>query len=274
MGIDAVALLRIPNLVVPLDSFGLSRFVEQRADAALLNTMIRFEGTAADQHALYLRQTLGDALDAHDDPRGVFFFPDVCEPRGQSYDAIVRELASVGVWAPLVTADHIPSQYTSARPGSHESLVLQLMHALGRDAASQLDLLARVHARLMSEAHSTAAADASDEFERAMTQTKAALGREFAAEYRASVQREAEREAAEEAARYAAPPMTFEPIDLSLVLGGSGSDTDFSEWLKRATAEVEAMPPEQRADLTRRFSFTHCDDAEGELSATERKEPR
>lgn len=32
----------------------------------------------------------------HDDPRGVFVFPDVCEPRAETYEGIVEELASVG----------------------------------------------------------------------------------------------------------------------------------------------------------------------------------
>lgn len=34
----------------------------------------------------------------HDDPRGVFVTPDVCEPRAKTYDGIVEELASAGHW--------------------------------------------------------------------------------------------------------------------------------------------------------------------------------
>ena len=47
----------------------------------------------------------GDALpEVHDDPRGLLFFPDTCEPESTSYDAVVTEVGDRGVWIP-VTAD-------------------------------------------------------------------------------------------------------------------------------------------------------------------------
>ena len=200
MSIDAVALLRIPQLVAPRDLFRGARAVEHRADASLINTMIKFEGTSTDEHALYLRKYLGDALNAHDDPRGIFFFPDVCEPKSQSYDAIIEELAEVGRWAPVVTLAHVPAKYAAAPRGSHEAMVGQLIHALGRDEATQLDLMAQVHAQLAALPNQAGAAE---EFERAIEQVTAALGAAFADEYRASVRREVERQASAQAARAA-----------------------------------------------------------------------
>lgn len=41
----------------------------------------------------------GEALpEVHDDPRGLLFFPDSCEPEGTTYDAVVEEVASGGIW--------------------------------------------------------------------------------------------------------------------------------------------------------------------------------
>ena len=41
----------------------------------------------------------GEALpEVHDDPRGLLFFPDSCEPEGTTYDAVVEEVADGGVW--------------------------------------------------------------------------------------------------------------------------------------------------------------------------------
>ncbi len=38
----------------------------------------------------------------HDDARGCLFFPDVCAPRGRTYDAVVAEIESAGIWIPAV----------------------------------------------------------------------------------------------------------------------------------------------------------------------------
>jgi hypothetical protein len=50
----------------------------------------------------WLTQFGADLPRVHDDPRGVLFFPDVCEPSGRTYDAVVAEIASAGVWIPAV----------------------------------------------------------------------------------------------------------------------------------------------------------------------------
>jgi hypothetical protein len=108
MSIDAMAVLKIPKLKAPPTQWGTTYLVYHRGDCSLLYTMAHFHGAAPEELALLVRQILGDALDAHADPRGVFLYPDVCEPRSDGYDAIIAELESAGVWAPKVAADHVP----------------------------------------------------------------------------------------------------------------------------------------------------------------------
>jgi hypothetical protein len=67
-------------------------------DRALVLTFERFAGSPVDEHAARLRNELGSRLDAHDDKRGILFFSDVCEPSGQTYNAIVREIGTAGKW--------------------------------------------------------------------------------------------------------------------------------------------------------------------------------
>jgi hypothetical protein len=89
MSIDAVAVLRIADLAEPVTSFGTTYPVEHRGDASLVSLFRRFDRADLDEHALALRSLLGPALDAHADPRGILFFPDLIDPQGTSYDAIV-----------------------------------------------------------------------------------------------------------------------------------------------------------------------------------------
>lgn len=117
MGIDAVALLRIENLASPPGALGGGHPVQHRGNAS--------------------RRVLGSALDAHADPRGMLFFPSICEPRANSYDAIVREVESAGVWAPNVALDHVPARFTAAPSVSHEALVARMVERLGRDAGTR-----------------------------------------------------------------------------------------------------------------------------------------
>ncbi len=134
MSIDAVAVLRIRRLPTPTTQFGTRFLVQHRGDCSLLHTLQRFEGTPLDEHVLSVRRILGDQLDAHDDPRGLFIFPDVCEPEGRSYARILSELEGAGGFGPLVKADHVPLRITNAAPGSYDELVRQARATLGDDA--------------------------------------------------------------------------------------------------------------------------------------------
>ena len=185
LSIDAVALLRIRKLAAPPSAFGVVRSVEHRGNASLFNTFNRFDGTAPDEHALALRRVLGSLLDAHDDPRGILFFPDVCEPGAKSYDAIVREVESAGVWAPNVALDHVPARYTAASANTHEALVAQMVEKLGRDAATQLDMMAMVNL-LVIEA-SGGRADAVEDYRATLAELTRGMGSEFARVYEQSL---------------------------------------------------------------------------------------
>jgi hypothetical protein len=203
MSIDLVAILRIANMPAPRSPFGERGRVEHRADATLYHTFARFSGCDPDEHALHLRRVLGDALDAHDDARGIMCFPDVCEPRAGTYAALVDEVWSAGVWAPIVAFDYIPLRYAAARPGTHEALVAKLIGVMGRDEAISFDgasyfALAQT---LRPGADDSYIAAYRDHLDRVVS----ALGAEFAERYEVSLRDGLERE--EEAAnRYRERP--------------------------------------------------------------------
>lgn len=138
MSMDAVALLRITQLPPIRTEFGTTYSAEHRDDASLVNLHIRWEGTVPDELALSLRELLGDALDTHDDPRGILFFADIWEPAGATYDEIVARIGKDGVWAEKVGADHIPLRYRTAAPDSRDGIVGRLIGTLGRDPALEL----------------------------------------------------------------------------------------------------------------------------------------
>ncbi len=138
MSIDAVALLRIRRLEAPRTSVGTTFLVQHRRDCSLLHTMARFEGTPLDEHVLRVRRLLGDALDRHHDERGVYVFPDVCEPRGDTYEAILEELGGAGGFGPMVSAAHVPRRRGEAAEGSYEALERRARQRLGDDAEAAL----------------------------------------------------------------------------------------------------------------------------------------
>ena len=109
MSADAVALFR------PKDAAKLRPFLDlddetEESDglyaealddgAMLVHTFQPFE--VFEQNPSEAREWLaqfGDALPAvHDDPRGMFFFPDTCEPDSTTYDAVVTEVGDEGIW--------------------------------------------------------------------------------------------------------------------------------------------------------------------------------
>ena len=219
MGVDAVALLRIPKLEAPRSAFGAAHLVQHRGKASLLHTFNRFDGTAADEHALAVRQLLGSTLDAHDDPRGILIFPDVCEPKARSYDAIVRELGSAGVWAPKVGLDHVPARYTHAKADSHESLVAQMVSNLGRDKATQLDMMAQVYLAVIGSTNGRA--DAVAEYAAILSEIKLAMGHELAQAYEASLRRKLEADSAAQVAHFERARQLH-----ARVMGGSPTQPD------------------------------------------------
>lgn len=111
MGTDAIALLRPrdPSALEPYldldedseESDGL--YAEVLEDGAVLvHTFQPFAAFAG--HPLEGRAWLsqfGSKLPlVHDDARGVLFFPESCEPSGETYEAVVAEVEGAGVWVP------------------------------------------------------------------------------------------------------------------------------------------------------------------------------
>lgn len=132
MTIDALALLKGRDL--PLPSGSVLRTLD---DGVLVFTHQRFGGDLEELGAT-LRHLLGDALDQHDDPRGVFVVPDVAAPEASSYDGVIEEIGEAGEWAPLVSVDHAPASLAGAPDGSFANMVGQMMGALGGDTISDL----------------------------------------------------------------------------------------------------------------------------------------
>ena len=188
MSIDAVAVLRIAALPEPATPFGTNHPVEHRGDTSLVNLMQRFDGADPDEHALALRRLLGPALDAHDDPRGILFFADHWSPIAVAYEAIVSE-ASVrggGVWTPKVDADYVPVRYRGKPRQPHDVVVGEMIAAMGRDAALQLDLMAQVNKLMLTS--SPVQGDAAEEYRAKLAAITGTMGAEFARRYEASLE--------------------------------------------------------------------------------------
>jgi hypothetical protein len=190
LSIDAVAVLHIPGLISPEGPAGTGVSIEHSGDASLVYTMIRFGGHTPDEHALYLRRALGAALDAHDDPRGILFFPDVAEPKGEGYEAIAAEVSRAGIWTPKVGLDHIPARYTSPEAAvyPHDLLTGQMIEVMGRDAALDLDRSAQAGQLNILVKPDRGAG----EFQEHLATVSRAMGEDFTARYAVSLHERAE----------------------------------------------------------------------------------
>ncbi len=125
MGVDAIAVLRPKSsrklrkhvdpddpevLLVPLDDGTL-----------LFHSPLSYDDAEREPQRIraWLETTFGEDLaEAHDDPRGVLVFPDVCEPSAQSYDEVVEELAATSVWVALSDDERALEQFAAAQSKS------------------------------------------------------------------------------------------------------------------------------------------------------------
>ncbi|HWL86672.1 MAG TPA: hypothetical protein VNO21_12770 [Polyangiaceae bacterium] len=165
MGIDAVAVLRIPparlseNLKPAPDEVrqalqGSAASPVEGAPAVLILTGkngIPFVArgledgiciatgapfaTAGEELSFAVRAFLGPLLDEHHEPRGIFFFPSVTEPHsGETYDLLVERVGDAGEWAPAVSEDHVPEALRAAAasgmPGDLGALLGNVMASL------------------------------------------------------------------------------------------------------------------------------------------------
>ncbi len=206
MSVDALAVLNIEKLVAPRDEgSGIALPVIHQGDASIVSTWTRFDALTPDEFSLALRRLFGSALDAHDDPRGILFFPDVCEYRAPKYRSIVEELEPSGFWAPMVALDHVPVRYTHAAPGSHDALVGAMIERMGRDDALRLDLMLQstAMAGLVSP-------DVARGFAEELAELERAMGADFGARYAASAREKARAEKAALEARHGSVQELFE----------------------------------------------------------------
>lgn len=120
MSLDAFALLRLPHSTVTARS---PEGVIVLTDAVLLETGASFAAEPAEL-AIGLRRLLGDALDAHDDARGVYFLPSAAvEPARSagSYAAVIEAIGEAGMWIAPV------EEGATARPTMVEALMARAM---------------------------------------------------------------------------------------------------------------------------------------------------
>lgn len=168
MSIDAVALLRIPEFE-PGDELD----VRELDDGFLLYLSVPF-GAEDDELLDALDELLGDALDDHDDDRGVFVLPDVADPDdADTYDAVLAAAGEAGRFLalePVGPAAHVVD-------AGMQNMIVEAMQAMGLGSADDVQrmlsgdqdamLLAQIRMqRAMEEsmaAHAGPAADPGDD---------------------------------------------------------------------------------------------------------------
>jgi uncharacterized protein (DUF2267 family) len=264
VSIDAVAVLRIANLVPPRTWFGTTHHVEYRGDATLFHMFDGFDAFDPDEHALGLRRRLGAALDAHDDERGILFFPDICEPKGTSYEAIVREVASAGRWTPKVDEDYLPQRWRGSPRYPLDALVGQLTAVVGREAAWKLEF--DVLSKRMDLAGAPDRADAQAAFGASLDAIARIMGAEFAASWEATLnaqlealqaaQRRQEQELDEllpGRERAAAPPSEHDALleEMSAVMG---HDTATKHNIVAAAGRIAVLSAPDDAAASARYT--------------------
>lgn len=141
MSIDAVALFRPrqpaalrPYLDLDEDSEESNGLYAEALDdgSVLVHTFqsyAAFEASPIEGRA-WLSQFGADLPLVHDDPRGFLFFPDVAEPSGRTYEAVVKEIASAGIWIP---AAPLSAEETRAREAGMVAQIEAIQRGEGDD---------------------------------------------------------------------------------------------------------------------------------------------
>jgi len=169
MPMDAVAVLAIAGFEAP-DGAARAR---HRGDASLLALGAPFTPDDPAMMRFALRMLIGDALDAHGDPRGVLFLPAALDAAGVDYAGIVAACADAGAWAPGPEEAAPPPP---PRAGPDAALLAELAATLGAERADGLAIpleVALINEQARPDAPSLAAA--------AETAIAAAMGAGFAA---------------------------------------------------------------------------------------------
>jgi hypothetical protein len=139
MGTLAIALLRLPNL----DTQGRAR-VAKLDDAVLLDTNVDFASEPEEILAAVRVAAGNDAVDDHEDDRGIFVLPAVARPTTTKYDDVIAEVADLGMWIDQVALDEDDDEADDAFPVADalgadlDALVGQMMLAMGPDGIEDL----------------------------------------------------------------------------------------------------------------------------------------
>lgn len=154
MSIDAVALFRpkSPAALRPYldldeeseESDGL--YAEELDDGSVLvhtfQPYAAFEASPIEGRA-WLAQFGADLPLVHDDERGLLFFPDSAEPSGRTYEAVVAEIASEGIWipaAPLTAEEAHAREVTSLAEGAAPGLDMEGLPAFAQQLFGSMNL--------------------------------------------------------------------------------------------------------------------------------------
>jgi hypothetical protein len=143
-------------------------------DATLVPLALPFPPQDARLLHFALRFALGDALDGHDDPRGVFVLPSGLALRGTDHASLVTAHAADGLWIPW--PEEPPEQAPPPRRGPDTALLAEMTARLGAEAA--LDLAIPLEVALVNELarpHATGTAPAAE------AAVATAMGADFAA---------------------------------------------------------------------------------------------
>lgn len=149
MPITALALLRIAQPETP-------HRVDVLSDGVLVHTTSAFSSDP-EELTMALATALGEAVFAHDDPRGIFFVPSVAAPKATSYDALIAEVGEGGVWgpSPIQIAESVQQTDFGALLGSMlsqlpPSLMSSAQAALGGDSDALGAMTSQLQAMLGS----------------------------------------------------------------------------------------------------------------------------
>lgn len=146
MGIDAKILIK------PKRAALLRGVIDPETDSVdvlddgslVLATFARFAAIEHDvEEGIAILSTYGSALvDAHDDTRGFLFFPDVCEPRGKTYEDVVREVERASVWVPARVFSEEEQNARAARMMAEVEKMVDASRAMQRGEAVDPALMA------------------------------------------------------------------------------------------------------------------------------------
>jgi hypothetical protein len=165
---------------------------------------------------------VGELLDDHEEPRGVFIYPDVTEPAAKDYAGILTEIGEAGFWVPRLPA--LPAALGGMDAGALGSALEGLMGALPPGMLAQVQ-------SMLAGADLGALAQAAQQLQG----TFAGREHELLAGLQGSLG------AAREAAAPAAAEVPRAPLDPARLQAGVPSENQAPALWEFARNQVEAM---------------------------------